>query len=260
MIDRDVEKSLHLLRVQIHRQHPAHARRGKEIRDQLGRDRHPRLIFAVLPGVTKERNHRRDAIGARAPRRIHHDQQLHQVLIRRRTGRLDDEDIAAADVLVDLDVGLAVGERADRRLAKRRADEIADPLREVAVGGARENLELRLESKHASRAATLGANNQGWQKESEDFARDRRADAFALRCSRGRCPRPPARQMLIDLWRGIRSGDRIDLEVHSFARREDSAPQRHRPQLQRRPAGQRLRSKRSAQFLFLLLAIFVQTA
>ena len=170
MIDRDIEKSLHLLRVQIHRQNPAHARRAEEVRDQLRRDRNARLIFAVLPGVTKKRNHRRDAIGAGAPRRIHHDEQLHQVLIGRRAGRLDNENIAAANVLVDLDVSFAVGKRADRGLAKRSADKIADPLRELAVGGAGENLELRLESKHASRAATLGANNQGWQRESDYFA------------------------------------------------------------------------------------------
>src|SRR6476469_2913895 len=166
MIDGDIKKALHLLRVQIHREHSAHPRREEEIRDQLRRDRNPGLIFAVLPGVTKKWNHRRDAIGAGTPRCIHHDEQLHQVLIRRRARRLDNENVATANVLVDLNVSFTVGERADRGLAKRSADKIADPLREFAVGGSGENLELRLKSKHASGAATLGANNQGWQKES----------------------------------------------------------------------------------------------
>ena len=116
MVHRDIEKALHLLRVQIHRQHAAHARGVQKIRDQLRRDRHARLIFAVLPRVTEKWNHRRDAIGARAPRRIHHDEQLHQVLVRRRAGRLNDENVATADVLLDLDVSLAIGKRADRRL------------------------------------------------------------------------------------------------------------------------------------------------
>jgi hypothetical protein len=67
--------------------------------------------------VTKKRNHRGDAVGTRAPRRIHHDKQLHQVLVRRGAGRLDDEDIATANVLLDLDVGLAVGKRAEGGVA-----------------------------------------------------------------------------------------------------------------------------------------------
>ena len=122
MIDRNIEKALHLLRVQIHRQHAIHAGGGEKIGDQLGGDRHPRLVFAILPGVAKERDHRRDALGARPPGRVHHDEQLHQVLVGRRAGRLDDENIATADVLVDLDEGLAVRERADRGLAERHSD------------------------------------------------------------------------------------------------------------------------------------------
>ncbi len=110
MVDRDVEKSLHLLRVQIHREDAAHSRGGEEVGDQLGRDRHPRLVFAILPRVAEKRNHRRDPIGARPARRVHHDEQLHEVLIGRRAGRLDDENVAAANVLVDLDVGLAIRE------------------------------------------------------------------------------------------------------------------------------------------------------
>ena len=118
MIHRNIEKSLHLLRVQIHRQHAIDARGGEKIRHQFRGDRHARLIFAILPRVTKKRNHRRDPLRARPPRRVHHDEQLHQVLVGRRAGRLNDENIAAANVLLDLDVSLAVGKRADRRLRR----------------------------------------------------------------------------------------------------------------------------------------------
>ena len=45
-------------------------------------------------------------------------QQLHQVLVGRRAGRLDHEDVARAHVLLDLDVDLAVGEAADLGLAE----------------------------------------------------------------------------------------------------------------------------------------------
>ena len=51
-----------------------------------------------------------------------------------RTGRLNDENIATANVLLDFDVGLAVRERADRGLAQRHANVIADTLGQLAIG------------------------------------------------------------------------------------------------------------------------------
>ena len=110
VIHRDVEKSRDLLRVEIHREHAVHACGGEEIRHELRRDGHARLIFSVLPRVAEERHDRRDARRARTPRGVHHDEQFHQVLVRRRAGRLHDEHVAAADVLVDLHHRLAVGE------------------------------------------------------------------------------------------------------------------------------------------------------
>ena len=41
---------------------------------------------------------------------VEHHQELHQVVVHRRAGRLDDEDVRAPDVLVDLDEDLAVRE------------------------------------------------------------------------------------------------------------------------------------------------------
>ena len=121
VIHRDVEKPGDLLRVQIHRQHAIDAGGGEQIGDELRGDRHARLVFAILPGVAEERDDRRDPRRARPPRRIHHDEQLHQVLIRRRTGRLDDENIAPADVVVDLDERFAVRKRTHRRIPERHA-------------------------------------------------------------------------------------------------------------------------------------------
>jgi len=48
MIHRDVEETLDLLRVQIHRQHAVRPRCDEQVGDELGRDRHPRLVLAVL--------------------------------------------------------------------------------------------------------------------------------------------------------------------------------------------------------------------
>ena len=46
------------------------------------------------------------------------EQQLHEVVVGRRAGRLDHEYVLAADVLEDLDLHLAIGEPGDRCLAE----------------------------------------------------------------------------------------------------------------------------------------------
>ena len=122
------------------RQDAVRAAGHEQIGDQLGRDRHAGLVLAVLPGVAVKGHDRGDPLRAGPPRRVDHDEQLHQVLVGRRRGRLDDVDVAAADILVDLDEGLAVGKRGDRRLAERHADVFGDFLGEGGVGVAGENL------------------------------------------------------------------------------------------------------------------------
>src|SRR6185437_15600478 len=72
--------------------------------------------------------------GRGAFERVDHDQQLHQVVVGRRAGRLHDEAVHAPDVLVDLDVDLTVGEARDLGAAERRLDVAADRLRQLAVG------------------------------------------------------------------------------------------------------------------------------
>ena len=108
MVDRDVEEPLNLRLVQIHRQHAVRAGGAHQVRDQLGRNRHARLVLAVLPRVAVIRNHRRDARRRRPPERIDHDAQLDQMLVDGRRRRLHDEDIRPADVLVDLERHLGV--------------------------------------------------------------------------------------------------------------------------------------------------------
>jgi hypothetical protein len=74
MVYRDIEKPLHLLRMQIHREHAIDACGVQQICDKLRCDRHARLIFAVLPRVPKKWNDSCNPVRACAPRRIHHDQ------------------------------------------------------------------------------------------------------------------------------------------------------------------------------------------
>src|SRR5438093_571672 len=70
-------------------------------------------------------------------RGIQHDEQLHQV-VRRSTGRLDDEDVAAADVLVELDRDLAVFEPGHFGVPERHVQVLANRDRQPAAGVARE--------------------------------------------------------------------------------------------------------------------------
>ena len=74
VIHGNVEKTLDLLRVQIHGQNPVCTRRHQQVRDQLGRNRHPRLILAILAGVAVKRNYRRDAPRTGPAQRIDHDE------------------------------------------------------------------------------------------------------------------------------------------------------------------------------------------
>ena len=85
----------------------------------LARDRHARRARpAVLAGVAEIRDHGGHPACRRALERVDHDAELHQVLVGRRARRLDDEDVARAHVLLDLDVDLAVGEAPDLGLAE----------------------------------------------------------------------------------------------------------------------------------------------
>ncbi len=77
-------------------------------------------VLAVLAGVAVVGQHGGDAGGAGPLEAVQHDQQFHQVLVDRRAGRLDDEDVAAAHVLLDADRDFAVGEVVEGDLAERR--------------------------------------------------------------------------------------------------------------------------------------------
>jgi hypothetical protein len=120
IVDRNVEEALHLICVQIDSQHAIHARARDHVRDQLRGDRHThRARAAILACVTKVRNHCRNPRGRGAATCIDHDEQFHQVIVRRGRGRLYDEYIASANVLEQLNGRLRVAEPADCHTAQR---------------------------------------------------------------------------------------------------------------------------------------------
>ena len=120
MIDRQIEKALQLVLMEIDREHSVRARHRDHVGHELRADGDPRLIFAVLPGIAEVRNDRRDPRRAGPLGGVHEEQQLDHVF-RRRIRGLDDVDVPAPNVLIDLDEQLAVGEPAERDLAERLA-------------------------------------------------------------------------------------------------------------------------------------------
>ena len=98
------------------------------LRRQLGGDRHARRArAAILSGIAEIRNHCGDAGRRGALERIGQRQQLIKVDRARRARWLHDEHFLATDVLLDLDLHLAIAERADQRLAQRHPQ----PMRHV---------------------------------------------------------------------------------------------------------------------------------
>ena len=142
MIHRDVEKSLQLLGMEIHREHTMHAGGNENIGHELGRDRNARLILAILAGVSKEGNHSGNSVGTGAAGGINHDEQLHDVLIGRRTGRLDDKDITSANIVVDFDKGLPIRKGSHRGIPQRLLEIGGYVASELAVRGTAEDPEF----------------------------------------------------------------------------------------------------------------------
>ncbi len=107
--------------------------RRDQVRNQLGTDGHPRPVLAVLAGVAVVGNHHSDPRCRGALQCIHHDQQLHQVLIHGVAGRLHHEDVDSAHVLQKLEVNLAVGEALQLGLAHFHSHVLCDFPRQFRI-------------------------------------------------------------------------------------------------------------------------------
>ena len=142
MVDGDVEEALDLVGVQVDRQDAVGAGGLEHVGDQFGADGHAALVLAVLPRVPVVRDHGGDPLGAGAVGGVDEQEQFHQVVVLRPAGGLDDEDVAAAHVLVDLDERLAVGEPRQKRLAEGLVQVPGDGLGQGAVGAAGEESQL----------------------------------------------------------------------------------------------------------------------
>ena len=123
--------------MKIDREHPVGPGSGDQIGNQLGGDGCSWAGFPILPGVTEIGQHGGDPLRRRAPQRVDADQELHQIVVGRIAGGLNDEDILAADILVDLDEHLLVGEAAHAGIGQRHLEIVGNRSgqRQVAVPG-----------------------------------------------------------------------------------------------------------------------------
>lgn len=144
VVHRDVEKPLNLSGMEIHRDHPVDTGRGEQIRNQLGGDGHAGLVLAVLPGVSEEWNDGIDPSGAGPLCGIDHNHQLHEVMIGRGAGGLDDVNVLPADILVDLDEGFAIRKGGHADVGEGALQASRDIAGEGVVGGARKKFHAEI--------------------------------------------------------------------------------------------------------------------
>ena len=144
----DIKEALDLAGMEIHGQHAVGAGGGEHVGHQLGGDGIAALGLAVLTGIAEIGDHRSDTACGGTFAGIDHDEQLHQAVIDRLAGGVDEEHIAAADALIQGDRSLAVREGFDLRLAQLDADEPADLLCQCGVGVAGEDLDILAVRNH----------------------------------------------------------------------------------------------------------------
>ncbi len=120
VVHRDVEETLNLVGVQVDGEHAVDAGAGQHIGHQLGGNRHAGgTRTTVLARITEVRNCRGNTTGRSAFQRVGHSQDFHQIVIGRRTGRLQNEHVASADVFQQLHRHFAVAELADVGASQR---------------------------------------------------------------------------------------------------------------------------------------------
>ena len=148
IVHRDIKEALDLAGVQVHGQHAVRTCGHDHVGHQLGGDGVAALGLAVLTGIAEIGNHGGDAAGGGAAAGIDHDQQLHEAVIDRLAGGVDEEHVAAADSLIQGDGHFAVGEGLDLGLAQLGADDLADLLCQSGVGVTGEHLDVLAMRNH----------------------------------------------------------------------------------------------------------------
>ena len=144
VVDRDLEEALDLAGVEIHREHAVGPGRLEHPRHQPRADRLARGRLLVLARVAVPGRYGDDAVGRGADGGVDHHHQLHQRVVGGHpgclvaAGRLHEEDVGAADRLLEPAVDLAVGEGLERHRAEIDAEPVGDLRRQLGMGAAGE--------------------------------------------------------------------------------------------------------------------------
>ena len=109
IVCRNIEKALNLAGMQVHGQHAVGTRFGDQIGHQLGGNRSTGSRLSVLSGIAEIGKNSGDSLGRCASQRINHDQQFHQIVVRRVARGLNDEHVFAAHIFVYFYENLIVG-------------------------------------------------------------------------------------------------------------------------------------------------------
>ena len=165
VVGRDIEEALNLAGMQIHGQHAVGTGMGDHVGDELRRDRRARAGLTVLAGVAEIRHHGGDSPCRRATAGVRHDENFHQMVIRRKRRRLDDEHVLPADVFLNLDEDFHVGEAPNLTFREGDTKIGGNRFSKGAIGIARQNFHhayhLHAVVRRRLLAAMVGGNNSG---------------------------------------------------------------------------------------------------
>ncbi len=126
VVYRDGEETLDLAGVEVDGQEPVGPRRGDHVGDQSCGDGHPWFVLLVGPAVGVVGNHRRDPSRGVPPEGVHEDEELHDVLVDRRGGGLDQEHVLGTHALLKANEDVLIGKLKDIRLAERNFEIVGD--------------------------------------------------------------------------------------------------------------------------------------
>ena len=127
----------------------------EEVGDEASGDGDTGLVFFVGPGVAVVRDYGGDSARGCAVRGVDHDQHLHDVIVDRFGGGLNDEDVAGAYVFEDFYEGVVVGELEDVGFADIDAEVVADFLGQAFVGRPGQDYRSAVDRLHGQMEAVV---------------------------------------------------------------------------------------------------------
>ena len=133
VVDRHREEPVDLRGVQRHGQHPVHPGCHEHVGDQPATQRDPRGVLLVGAGIGVVGDDRGDLGGRGTPRRVDHEEQLHQVLLGRGHEGLHDVDVALAAVRQQLGLQAVVAEAFDLGGGQVHPERLTDATGQGAV-------------------------------------------------------------------------------------------------------------------------------